>query len=182
MKQKNKKILICVSGSIAAYKVCDLIRKLKKTNKFEIKCIMTKSAENFINETTLQTLSGNRVYKNIFNSNFYDPMHVSLAEWPDVIVIVPATCAVISKLAIALTNELLTCVVIASRKPVLICPAMESNMWNNPLTKDNVRKLKKAGYYFLGPEEGDLVSGKKGIGRLVSIDKIYQKIIDLTKK
>ncbi|MDI6640827.1 MAG: flavoprotein [Elusimicrobiota bacterium] len=174
-KRLNKNILIGICGSIAAYKVCDLIRILKENN-FEVKCILTEEGEKFITPLTLQTLTCNPVYTELFVSQNFQPEHISVADWADIVVIAPATANIIAHIAAGFADKLLSCVVLATKAPVLICPAMNSNMWLNPITQENVKKLQKLGYRFLGPDKGELVCGRKGIGRLISVDKIFQEL------
>jgi phosphopantothenoylcysteine synthetase/decarboxylase len=181
LKKKNgSNLILGVCGSIAAYKVCDLIRNLK-ANKFEVTCILTEAAQKFITKLTLQTLSGTQVYTDLFSDYFSIPGHISLSERADLIIVIPATADIIAKLATGHSDDLLTCVILSSKSKVLICPAMDTNMWLHPATQRNVKQLKEYGYYFIGPETGKLASGKEGIGRLVSIDKILKKVNELIK-
>ena len=181
---KAKRILLGVCGSIAAYKICDLVRKLRE-KEFEVKCILTPSAKEFIMPLTLQTLSNNPVYCGMFGLNLPDtntkPEHISLADWADLIVIAPATATTISRLANGMADELLSSVVMASKAPVIICPAMNNNMWNHPANKENIKKLSGFGYKFAGPEAGELACGVEGIGRLASIDVILNKVLSALK-
>jgi len=177
-KKTNKKIIIGICGSISAWKTCDLIRKLKK-NGFEVKCIITEAGEKFITPLTLQTISGNKVYKDMFeNISEYQPEHISLADWADLVAVVPATLTTISKIANGIADNLLVSVIMATKSPVLIAPAMNTNMWLNPVNQKNVDTLKKLGYKFIGPVTGDLICDKKGRGHLAPIDVIYKKILE----
>ncbi len=177
-KKTNKKIIIGICGSISAWKICDLIRKLKKNN-FEVKCIITEAGEKFITSLTLQTISGNKVYKDMFEEIVnYQPQHISLADWADLILVAPATATTIGKLAHGIADNLLVAVIMATKAPVLIAPAMNTNMWLNPVNQKNVNTLKNLGYKFIGPVTGDLICGKKGIGHLVPVDTIFNKILE----
>jgi phosphopantothenoylcysteine synthetase/decarboxylase len=132
----------------------------------------------------LQELSENKVFTQMFSEYEYSPTHVSLADWTDLIVVVPCTCNTISKLATGKTDDLLTCTIYAAdlkKTKILLCPSMNSNMWLHPITQENVKLLKKIGYYFLEPEKGELLCKKEGVGRLPSVDKIVKyikKILD----
>lgn len=170
MKQKN--ILLGVTGSIAAYKSCDLIRALQKFG-FVIDVVMTKEAKEFIGPLTLQALSQRKVYAEMFDLEIdFDVEHIELAERSSVIVIAPATANIIGKLASGIYDDLLTCVVAATKAQVVIAPAMNQNMYQNPVVQDNIRKLKKLGIKFIGPRVGRLACGDTGIGCLEDIDKI----------
>ncbi|MFC1704194.1 flavoprotein [Candidatus Omnitrophota bacterium] len=173
---KQKEIIVGITGSIAAYKSCELIRHLKEGG-FGISVVMTDDAEKFVSALTFQTLSRNRVYRGLFNvaADEYDSEHVSLARKADLILIVPATANIIGKIASGIADDLLTCTVIAAACPTLIAPAMHDNMYRNKIVQDNIRKLKSAGYVFVGPTKGKLADGKSGIGRLADIDAIVKE-------
>ncbi|OGS23554.1 MAG: hypothetical protein A2297_03490 [Elusimicrobia bacterium RIFOXYB2_FULL_48_7] len=181
MKEKKNnphKVLLGVCGSIAAYKACELVHKLRYSS-MEVKCVLTPSGQKFITPLTLQTLSNNPVYTEMFVSSGpsnYDIEHISLACWADLIVVAPATAATIARIANGLADELLASTIMASKAPVLICPAMNTNMWNHPANRENVKKLKSYGYEFAGPESGALACGTEGMGRLASVDVIFKKI------
>jgi phosphopantothenoylcysteine decarboxylase/phosphopantothenate--cysteine ligase len=170
MKQKN--VLLGVTGSIAAYKACDLIRALQNLG-FVVDVVMTKEAKEFISLLTLQTLAGRRVYSEMFESEIdFDVEHIELAKRPSIVVIAPATANIIGKLAGGIYDDLLTCVVAATKATVVIAPAMNQNMYNNPVVQDNIRKLEKLGVKFIGPRVGKLVCGDVGAGCLEDVDKI----------
>jgi len=182
MKNQNtSNILIGVCGSIAAYKTCDLINRLRDNN-CNVKCVMTNSALNFITPLTLETLSKNPVYHKMFETGYYTPEHISLADWAGLIVIAPATATTIARMANGLADDLLASTVLATRAPVLICPAMNENMWFHPATKENVSRLKSYGYSFIGPGKGMLACGIEGHGRLVGTDDILKSIFSILKK
>jgi phosphopantothenoylcysteine synthetase/decarboxylase len=177
----KKNIIIGVTAGIAIYKVCSLIRQLKKEG-CDIKCIMTENATKLLSPLLLQELSENKVFTQMFSEYEYSPTHVSLADWADLIVVVPCTCNSISKLATGKTDDLLTCTIYAAdlnKTKILLCPSMNSNMWLHPITQENVKLLKKIGYYFLEPEKGELLCKKEGVGRLPSVDKIVKYIIKI---
>lgn len=178
---KGKNILIGITGGIAAYKVCDLIRLFKGTNGTEanVKVIITQNALNFVTKLTLQTLSQNPVYIEQFGIEEYKPEHISLADESDIFVIAPASANTISKLATGICDNLLTSVACAFKKPILIAPAMNCNMWDNPVIQENLDKLESLGYNILPPEEGFLACGYNGKGRLCEIEKIYDKTVEI---
>jgi len=180
---KGKTILIGITGGIAAYKICELIRMYKKAEA-NVKVIVTPNALHFVTKLTLQTLSQNEVYIEQFDIEEYKPEHISLADEADIFVIAPASANTISKLATGVCDNLLTSVACAFKKPILIAPAMNCNMWENPVIQENLNKLESLGYNILPPEEGYLACGYNGSGRLCSIEKIYDKTIEIleTKK
>jgi len=180
MEKMKKNIIIGVCGSIAAYKVCELIRKLIK-NSWNVKVIMTENAKNFINPLTFEVLSRNKVYCDMFNRN-YEEDHITLSDFASIILICPATANIIGKIASGICDDLLTTTVISFKGICIFVPAMNESMWENKIVKENVKKLKKYGYYFIGPETGELASGKKGIGRLAEIDKIVEFVEKIHKK
>lgn len=174
----SKKVLIGITGGIAAYKICELIRKFKK-NGADVKIVATQNALNFVTKLTLQTLSQNPVAVEQFDVEDYKPEHISLADEADIFVIAPASANTISKLATGICDNLLTSVACAFKNPVVIAPAMNCNMWENPVIQENLTKLKELGYEILEPEEGFLACGYNGSGRLCSIEKIYDKSVEI---
>ncbi len=178
MELKNKKILIGITGGIAAYKTCELIRLLIKAGA-EVKAVMTPNAKNFVTETTLSTLTKNPVYIDQFSKFEWKPDHISLSDEADLFVIVPASANTIGKIANGICDNLLTSLITAFDKPILLTPAMNCKMWNNSFVQENISKLKKNGYHFVYPEEGELACGYEGAGRLAGIDKIFNKIKEL---
>ncbi len=173
----KKEIILGICGSIAAYKSCEIIRRLKDSG-FNVTVIMTKEAEEFITPLTVQTLSQNRVYQGMFDlsEEEFDPEHVSLAAKSNLILIAPATANIIGKIASGICDELLTSVIMAANCKILIAPAMNEGMWKNKILQENIAKLKKLGFAFIEPEKGKLADGKIGEGRLASIDKIIAKV------
>ena len=175
----TKNIILGVTGSIAAFKAAIIVSKLKSLG-FDITVIMTKSAQSFIHPLTFRTLSQNKVVTDIFiDESVYDPHHVSIAHKADLLVIAPATANVIGKLASGIADDALTSTVMASNVPMIIAPAMEENMYMNPITQRNIGILKKVGYKFIGPEKGRLASGKTGVGRLADVELIIRSIVDV---
>jgi len=169
---KKKRIILGVTGSIAAYKAAEVISALKKC-EIDVTVVMTKEAAHFITPLTLQTLSGNKVYEDMFNPvENWEPRHISLAQSADLILICPATAAIIGKLSNGICDDLLSCVVISSKAKVLLAPAMNENMYLNPIVTKNITFLKKTGYKFIGPIRGQLACGVTGIGHLASVSTI----------
>jgi len=173
---KKKKVLLGVTGSIAAFKAAALTSALVKKGN-QVKVVMTKEAAYFVTPLTFRTLSGNTVYQEMFgpleNSEIE---HVSLADWPDIILVCPATANIISKVAAGLADDLLSAVILAARKPVIFVPAMNAGMWQNKILQKRVAELKAAGYRFIGPAKGHLACGKEGEGRMVEVEEIMEKI------
>lgn len=171
----GKTILVGITGGIAAYKICELIRKFKK-NGANVKVVATPNSLNFVTKLTLQNLSQNEVYVQEFDVKKWKPEHISLADDADVMVIAPATANTISKIAQGIADNLLTSIACAFSKKMIIAPAMNCNMWNNPIIQENISKLKSLGVEFLEPESGFLACGYMGKGRLCSIDKIFDAV------
>ena len=172
---QSKHILLGITGGIAAYKICTLIRDFKKVGA-EVKVIATPNALNFVTKLTLQNLSQNEVYIEEFDINNWKPEHISLAGWADIMLIAPATANTISKIAQGIADNLLTSVACAFSKKMIIAPAMNVNMWNNDAVQNNLKILQKRGIEILEPESGFLACGYMGKGRLCSLDKIYNAV------
>jgi len=172
----GRKVVLGITGSIAAYKACGIVSRLRESGA-EVFVVMTKSATHFVTPLTLQTLSGNRVYLNLFDlPEEWKFEHISLAERADLVLIAPATANTIAKLAAGMADDLLTATVLASEAPILIAPAMHETMYKNSFTQANIGKLKEKGFKFIGPGYGMLASGKIGLGRLASNDEIMETV------
>jgi len=176
----GKKIVLGVTGCIAAYKSAYLVRDLIKRGA-EVKVVMTPAATEFITPLTLSTLSNNNVIVNTFpdspNSNTsINTWHIDLAQWADLILIAPATVNTVAKIACGFADNALTTLVSAARSLVLIAPAADVDMYQNPITQENILKLESLGYYVIPAEEGDLASGLSGYGRLASLNKITDTV------
>ncbi len=169
------KILIGVSGGIAAYKIADLVRLFVKDGH-EVKTILTENAKYFITPTTLETLSKNKCYTELFSST-KEVEHVELAKWADLMVISPATANIMGKIAGGICDDLLTTVVMALDKPCYIFPAMNTKMFTHPAVNDNISKLREWGYIVYDPSDGELACGDTGKGRLPDVELIYQIVI-----
>lgn len=177
----GKTIVLGITGGIAAYKSAKLVSKLKDL-KADIFVIMTENATEFITPLTLQTLSQNPVYIDMFKLIEKTKIgHISLSKRGDIIVIAPATANIMGKIASGIADDLLTLTVMASTCPKLIAPAMHSNMYENQIVQQNIKNLEDLGYEFIGPETGKLASGDIGIGRLAKIEDIINKIIEILK-
>lgn len=174
----GKNILIGITGGIAAYKICELIRMFKRQNA-NVRVVCTPNALNFVTKLTLQNLSQNEVGINEFDVEDYKPEHISYADEADIMIIAPATANTISKIAAGVCDNLLTSVVCAFKKPVIIAPAMNCNMWSNPIIQENLKKLSTLGYKILEPESGFLACGYEGKGRLCSLETIYNETISI---
>lgn len=173
---KNKKtIILGVTGSIASYKAADIISHLVKKG-YEVFVIMTKKAKEFIPSLTLQTLSGNKVYSDMFEiPEEWDTKHISLAKKADLILIAPATANIIGKLSGAICDDLLSCTVVASTAPILIAPAMNDVMYKNTIVQENISRLKGIGYKFIGPKVGRLACGYEAIGCMADVEDIVKE-------
>ncbi|MEI8175456.1 MAG: flavoprotein [Candidatus Omnitrophota bacterium] len=172
----KKTILLGVTGSIACYKAADIVTALVKKGH-DVTVVMTRDAEEFVAPLTFQTLSSNRVYTDMFCvPEEWDAKHVSLAKKADLIVIAPATANILGKLAGGICDDMLTCTVAASEAPVLIAPAMNDVMYRNRIVQENIGKLKKSGYSFIGPRTGRLACGYEALGCLAEVGDIIQQI------
>jgi len=173
---KGKTIILGVTGSIAVYKAVDIASKLTQAEA-KVDVIMTKAATKFVTPLTFQAITGRPVASEIFESaSEFNIEHVSLAEAADVIVIAPATANIIAKLAAGIADDLLCCTVLASKAPVIVAPAMDVNMYENPITQDNLSKLKARDFITVGPASGRLASAKEGPGRLADTADIIGTI------
>ena len=178
---KGKEIVVGITGSIAAYKAAELVRRLKE-EEAGVSVIMTEKATRFITPLTLETLSRSPVYCSLFpGGEKWDLPHISLAGKADLILIAPATANLIGKLASGIADDLLTTVVMAADIPVIAAPAMNTRMYENPILQSNLKKLKDVGYKIIEPEYGFLACDEKGKGRLADINTILQVVKDVLK-
>ena len=172
----EKKILLVISGGIAAYKSLEIIRSLKKRGA-KVKTILTKSAKEFVTPLSIISLSQEKVYENLFSTeNELEMDHISLSRWSDIILVAPATANIISKLSTGLSDDLASTVMLASDKNIFLAPAMNVRMWEHPSTKENLNKLKKFGYKIIGPEIGDMACGEFGEGKMTEPNEIIRQI------
>ncbi len=172
----EKRIVIGITGSIAAYKSADLASHLTKLGA-EVNAILTKAGENFISPLSIQSVSGKKAFteQDLWGGKGH-VVHINLAHTADLLVIAPATANTIAKLAYGVADNLLTVTVLAAVCPVIIAPAMDAGMYENTITQKNIGLLKERGYIFIGPTEGHLASGLKGPGRMVEPVEIVNTI------
>lgn len=174
---KNKTVVLGVTGSIAAYKIAGLASMLVK-QECDVHVIMTQNATNFINPITFETLTGNKCLVDTFDRNFqFHVAHVSLAKKADVMLIAPASADVIGKIAGGIADDMLTTTVMACKCKVLISPAMNTNMFTNPIVQDNLKKLVSYGYEIIQPDSGYLACGDTGSGKMPSEQVLYDYIL-----
>lgn len=173
---REKNIILGVTASIAIYKACDIVRRLKDEG-FSVTVVMTEEAEEFIRPIVFQTLSGNKVYRGLFDEpHSWEIEHVSLAKKADLVLIAPATANIIAKVSSGICDDLLTCIVSATKAAVLISPAMNENMYKNKITQENIKRLKSLGYRFIEPRVGRLACGEKGLGCLAEVETIIKEV------
>ena len=171
-------VLVGVCGGIAAYKACDVVSKLTKLG-MDVQVVMTQNATQFVSPLTFATLSKRQVAIEQFDKS---TVHIDLSKWADLVLIVPATANTVSKIANGLADNLLTTTILASTCPIVIAPAMNSNMYSNPIYVQNQEKLINAGYGFVMPESGTLACGDVGIGKLALVDDIVQTVVYCAEK
>ncbi len=173
---KGKEIVVGITGGIAAYKTASIVSRLKK-EQANVTVVMTKMAQEFITPLTFQSLTANQVITDlVMTPKKWEIEHIALAKRADLILIAPATANFIDKCAAGIADDFLTTLVLAARAPLVICPAMNKNMYENPLVQENIRKLAKRKMFFVEPETGRLACGDEGAGRLASEEKILAKI------
>lgn len=173
----GKTVVLAISGSIAAYKIASLARMLKKLH-CSVHVLMTRNATNFINPITLETLTQNKCLIDTFDRNFqYSVEHVALAKQADLVVIAPASANVIGKIANGLADDMLTTTVMACPCKKLVSPAMNHNMYHNPIVQDNIEKLKRFGYEIIEPAAGMLANGDSGDGRMPEPEELLEYIL-----
>lgn len=176
MSIRDKNIVLGITGGIAAYKACELTRLMRKSGA-NVHVIMTKGAAEFVAPLTLQTLSRNPVHTDLFSlTQEAEVGHISLADRADLFVIAPSTANLIGKIAGGIADDLLTTTIMATRVPVLLAPAMNCNMYENPIVQENMNKLKGYGYHFIDSETGELACGYEGKGRMAEPGDIMEEI------
>ena len=172
------KILLGVTGSIAAYKAALLLRELQKRGH-EVRVVMTRAATEFVGELTFRTLSRHPVYIEMFSAaETWRPEHIELGEWPDVFLIAPCTANVIAKIAHGIADDLMSATALGMRAPIVIAPAMNDRMWQNPATRSNLEILRERGIHIVDVASGDLACGYQGVGRMAELDAIIAKAED----
>jgi len=170
---KHKNILLGITGSVAAYKSADVVRGLIREGA-DIDVVLTEAACRFISPLTFTSLTGRPVYRDLFDDPF---THINLANQADLILIAPATANTINKIACGIADNLLTSVVLAYEGIGLIAPAMNHRMYNNPVVKENMKRLKTRGFEFIGPVEGHLACGEEGMGRMAEVNEIIEVVV-----
>ena len=171
-----KKILLIVSGGIAAYRSLDLIREIKRRGD-DVTCVLTKSATKFVQPLSFASLSQNKVYTDLFDiENESKIGHIKLSRDADLIVLAPATANILAKMVHGVSDSLATSILLANNKPLLIAPSMNVKMWNNPATIKNIKTLKKDGHIFVGPDDGEMACGEVGSGKMSKVEDIYKEI------
>lgn len=176
---KNKNVVFGVTGGIAVYKAADIVSRLKKLC-INVHVIMTKSAQEFVQPLTFQSLSQNYVVTDMFaEPKTWDVEHISLAQKADLFLIAPATANVIGKIANGIADDMLTTTVMATKAPVLIAPAMNTNMYENPIVQENIQRLEALGYIFIEPASGRLACGDYGKGKLADPETIVEEVLKM---
>lgn len=172
----KKRIVVGVSGGIAAYKACDLVSKLSKKD-YEVKVILTRHAEKFVSKLTFEALCHNYVETDLFDESNEDPIaHITLAKWADLMIIVPATANIIAKVTHGISDDLLSTTFLACNKHKMICPAMNTQMYENPITQKNIQACKDLGYQILDPVVGHLACNDTGRGKMIEPADIVEAI------
>ena len=182
MNKLKKKILLGVTGGIAAYKSAELIRQLLQ-HSCEVKVVMTSAAKKFITPLTLQALSGNRVYSELLSTESEATMdHITLARWADLIMVAPATADFMARLTYGHANDLLTTLCLTTTTSIILAPAMNQQMWLNSATQNNVQQLLTRGIQILGPVEGLQACGENGPGRMLEPEEICFQLMQMFDK
>lgn len=167
-----------MTGSIAAYKSADILRRLRERG-FKVSVVMTKEAEHFITPMTLSALAEEKVYREMFESDddSWQMPHIRLAEEADVLLVAPATAAIIGKLAYGIADNLLACIALATKAKILIAPAMNTEMYQNKIVQENCARLKSLGVNFIDPVKGKLACGTTGEGHIADVEKIVAAVV-----
>jgi phosphopantothenoylcysteine decarboxylase/phosphopantothenate--cysteine ligase len=176
MKSNKKQIVLGVTGSIAAYKACDIVSRLTEA-EMDVHVLLTKEASEFVTPLTFQTLSRNKVVTDMFEiPGEWCPVHISFADMADLVLIAPASANIIGKLASGICDDILSCVVLATKAPVLLAPAMNEKMYRHKIVQANIGKLKSIGYDFIGPVKGRLACGHEDIGHIAGTQEIISEV------
>ena len=173
----GRRIVLAVTGGVAAYKSAYLCRRLIEAGA-EVRVVMTDDAVNFIGPTTFASLTGKPVIRSLFSSDLVSP-HTDLGRWADAVVVAPATAATLSRLVSGLSEEPVSATLLATRSPVLLAPAMHTEMWEHPATVRNITQLRDDGHHFVGPASGTLAGGDEGVGRMAEPEEIVAALDDL---
>ena len=176
MMLNNKRILLIISGGIAAYKALEFIRRLKD-HGCQVRCVLTEGGTQFVTPLSVAALSGERVYTDLFSLTDEAEMgHIRLSREADLVVVAPASADILAKMAVGMANDLATTALLATDKPVMVAPAMNIEMWAHPATRRNIATLLNDGINVVGPAEGDLACGETGPGRMVEPDQLLRAV------
>jgi phosphopantothenoylcysteine decarboxylase/phosphopantothenate--cysteine ligase len=177
----KKNVILGVTGSIAAYKAADVVRRLQDKG-CDVTVMMTPGAEKFMTALTFEALTHHPVYRDMFaHEGAWDVAHVSLAQQADILVIAPATADIIAKVAHGFADDFVACTALTTKAPIVMAPAMNDAMFSNAVLQENITKLKKRGVKFIAPKEGKLACGTMGVGALADVDTIVKMVVDLLK-
>jgi len=172
MTIRGQRVLLCVTGGIAAYKAAELVRRLRDAGA-QVRVAMTEDAQRFVAAQTFQALSGQPVRSSLWDAQAEAAMgHLELAGWAQQVVVAPATANILAKLAHGLADDLVSTLCLATDAPILVAPAMNHRMWRHPATRANVETLRGHGLAFIGPDDGPLAEGESGPGRMAEPDEI----------
>jgi phosphopantothenoylcysteine decarboxylase / phosphopantothenate---cysteine ligase len=178
----NKKIIVGISGGVAAYKTIFLIRELRK-RKAEVKVVLTQNALRFVTRVTLESLSGNNIYVDVFGEiNDYSSQHIALSDWGDLFVVAPATANIIGKMANGIADDALSTALVAFDKPIFVAPSMNPRMYGNFAVQRNINFLQSNGIRFVEPGTGELACGWEGKGRMAEPEQIIHQLESYLKK
>ncbi|MDA1090804.1 MAG: bifunctional phosphopantothenoylcysteine decarboxylase/phosphopantothenate--cysteine ligase CoaBC [Proteobacteria bacterium] len=179
---EGKKVLLIVSGGIAAYKCPDLVRRLRQRGA-SVRCVLTNGGAEFVTPLALGAVSEDKVYQELFSLTDENEMgHIRLSREADLVLVAPATANILAKMAHGIADDLASTALMASDKPILCAPAMNVRMWENPATRENIATLAKRGVAFIGPEEGDMACGEWGLGRMSEPDQIADAVDDFFRQ
>jgi len=181
-EENKKKVLLGITGSIAAYKAADIVRRLQDSG-YQVVVVMTKGAEKFITPLTLASLSGTKVYRKMFDkkTSSWTNCHIKLAQEASVFLIAPATANTIGKLAQGIADNLLLCTALATKAKIVIAPAMNVEMYHNEIVQHNLSLLKKRGAIIIAPKKGKLACGTVGEGHLADVEDIVKEVLRLER-
>jgi len=178
----KRRVILGITGSVAAYKACELVRRLKQAGA-EVRVVMTENARRFVGEACLLPLSENRVVTDLFGApDQWVANHISLSRWADLLLIAPATANIIGKAAAGIADDVLSTAILSARCKIVFAPAMNSAMYENPVVQENIAKLRRIGCEFVGPEAGPLACGEEGVGRLADVTVILEKVESILKQ
>jgi len=181
MPKQAREVVLGVTGSVAIYKACDIARGLRRLG-YTVTPVMTREAREFISPLLLQTISANRVLSDMFETpTEWDPLHISVADRASAVLIAPATAQIIGKIAAGICDDLLSCIVVSTKAPVLFAPAMNGRMYRHPAVQNNISSLQRMGYRFVGPVKGELACGDVDIGHLAPVEDIVSETAKLIK-